>query len=169
MTDLSQPTWNNSAKRNMDSPKNNGEPTWSTESVARLAHSTRFYSTLLYFTPLYSTPRCSTLNNLTLLCSTLPNPTLLYSTLLHSTLLYSTLLCPALLYSPLRPSTLLCSTLRIHCKPNTWNILKSFKTTSEMHSVTGARTRVARVSAAYPSHLEYGGACMHMTCGTPAI
>ena len=155
MTDLSQ--------RNMDSPKNDGEPTWSTESVARLAHSTRFYSTMLYFTPLYSTPRCSTLTNLTLLYSTRPRPIPLYSTLLYSTRHYSTLLCPALLYSPLRPSTLLCSTLRIHCKPNTWNILKSFKTTSEMHSATGARTRVARVSAAYHSHLEYSGACMHMT------
>ena len=105
MTDLSQPTWNNSAKRNMDSPKNNGEPTWSTESVARLAHSTRFYSALLYFTPLYSTPRCSALNNLTLLYSTLPNPTLLYSTLLYSTLLHSTLL-----YSTMPRSTLLAST-----------------------------------------------------------
>ena len=148
----------------MDSPNSNGEPTWSTESVARLAHSTRFYSALLYFTPLYSTPLCSTLANLSLLYSTLPSPTLLYSTR-H----YSALLCPALLYSPVRPSTQLCSTVIFHCKHNTWNILKSFKTTSEMHSATGARTRVARVSAAYPSHLEYSGACMHMTCGTPAI
>ena len=102
MTDLSQPTtWNNSADRNMDSPKNNGEPTWSTESVARLAHSTLFYFTLLYFTPLYSTPRCSTLNNLTLLYSTLPNPTLLYSTPLDITLLYDAPLYSTRLYAPL--------------------------------------------------------------------